>query len=67
MDDNTEMKIVYTITERGTKSFWTKIGTAHVNRDGSLTVKLDALPISGEMHIRDYWQAPADSKATEPK
>ncbi len=30
-----------------------KIGNAKVNRDGSLTVQLDALPVNGRMEIRD--------------
>lgn len=53
MDVN-KMKIVYMISERNGKSFWTRIGVAFVNSDGSLNVKLEAMPISGEMHIRDY-------------
>jgi len=46
-------KSVYAITERGEKSFWTKIGVAYVNSDRSLTCKLDALPVSGTLQIRD--------------
>lgn len=48
------MKIVYVITERNDKSYWNRIGVAFINRDGSINVKLDALPVSGEMQIRDY-------------
>ncbi|MCC7540588.1 MAG: hypothetical protein IT379_30515 [Deltaproteobacteria bacterium] len=44
---------MFAITERGEKSFWTKIGVAYVNRDGSITCKLDALPVSGTLQIRD--------------
>lgn len=47
-------KIVYIITENKGKSFWNRVGVAFVNRDGSLNVKLDALPIDGKLHIRDY-------------
>ena len=50
---NARMKIVYVITERGEKSYWTRIGVAYTNRDGSINVKLDALPISGTLQIRD--------------
>lgn len=50
---NPRMKTVYAITERGEKSYWTRIGVAYTNRDGSITVKLDALPISGTLQIRD--------------
>jgi hypothetical protein len=46
---------VYTIVERerdGHK-FWLKIGAAFQNRDGSLHVKLDAIPTNGQLHIRE--------------
>lgn len=46
-------KIVYSVTKRGEKSYWTRIGVAFVNRDGSLNVKLEALPVNGELQIRD--------------
>lgn len=49
-----KMKIVYVITERDGKSFWNRVGVAFVNSDDSLNVKLESLPISGELHIRDY-------------
>lgn len=49
-----KMKIVYVITERGNKSFWNRIGAAFLNADGSINVKLDAVPVSGELQIRDY-------------
>lgn len=61
--DQGKMKIVYAITSRetnpgnvasATRKYWNRIGVAFVNRDGSLTVKLEALPVSGELHIRDY-------------
>lgn len=54
MPNNSKMKIVYVITERGGQSFWNRVGVAFVNSDDSLNVKLEALPISGELHIRDY-------------
>jgi hypothetical protein len=46
-------KPVFAITERGEKSFWTKIGAAFPNKDGSITVQLDALPVSGRLQIRE--------------
>lgn len=53
-------KVVYTIIESGEKSFWRAVGAAFVNRDESLTVLLDALPVNGRLHIRD--QAERDAK-----
>jgi hypothetical protein len=49
---------VYTIVERGergvAKSYWSKVGIGFVNRDGSITLKLDALPVNGTLQIRDW-------------
>ncbi len=46
----------YTIVEKpgDQKDFWLNIGVASDNRDGSLSVKLDALPMNGLLHIREY-------------
>lgn len=52
--ETSKMKVVYTITERGDKSYWTRIGVAYTNRDGSLNVKLDAVPVNGTMQVRDW-------------
>jgi hypothetical protein len=49
-----KMKTVYTITERGGRNFWTKIGVGFINRDGSITLKLDAIPVNGQVQVRDY-------------
>ena len=46
-------KAVYAITEKGEKSYWTKVGVAYVNKDGSITCRLDALPVSGTLQVRD--------------
>jgi len=50
-------KSVYVITEKtteqGVRTFWTKVGKAFDNRDGSITLKLDALPLSGTLQVRD--------------
>lgn len=52
--EQSRMKVAYVITERGDRSFWNRIGVAFLNRDGSINVKLDALPLSGMLQIRDY-------------
>ena len=46
---------VYTIVDRGgeKKDLWLRIGTAFVNKDSSLNVVLNALPIDGKLHIRE--------------
>ena len=45
---------VFTIVERDGKNFWTRIGAAFTNRDGSERVLLDALPLNGRMQIRRF-------------
>jgi hypothetical protein len=57
--DHNKMKVVYVITQRNNRSFWNRVGLAFVNGDGSINVKLDAVPVSGELQIRDY--VPRDS------
>lgn len=51
---SSKRKVVYTIIETGEgKSIWRQVGAAFMNRDESLTVLLDALPVNGRLHIRD--------------
>ena len=52
--DASKIKMAYVINERGGKSYFNRVGIAFVNSDGSLNVKLEAMPINGELHIRDY-------------
>lgn len=56
-------KVVYTVVERNNRSFWRRIGTAFVNRDGSWNVLLDAFPVNGTLHIRD--SEPKDDEPAE--
>ena len=53
-----QKKAVYSIIEREgqEKAYWLRLGTAFVNRDGSLTVYLNALPTNAKLHIRDVPQ-----------
>jgi hypothetical protein len=50
-----DRKAVYTVSPRGEgkKDFWCRIGTAFTNRDGSLSVVLDANPVNGRLIVRD--------------
>ena len=51
------MKDVYAIYESKNdgrdRARWVRVGVAFPNRDGSLNVLLDALPLSGRLQIRD--------------
>ncbi|MET0593713.1 MAG: hypothetical protein ABW133_13500 [Polyangiaceae bacterium] len=52
--EQTKFKVAYVITERNDKTYWNRIGVAFTNKDGSINVKLDALPTGGTLQIRDY-------------
>ncbi len=52
--DYSKMKIAYVIKERGDQKYWNRVGVAFVNGDGSINVRLEAVPVNGELHIRDY-------------
>jgi hypothetical protein len=49
------MKSVYTIIDRGQgKSIWVRVGVGFTNRDGSLNLRLDAIPINGTLQVREW-------------
>jgi hypothetical protein len=51
---NSPPKIVYTVVQsKSGKSAWVKLGAGWVNSDGSLNLKLDALPTNGTIQVRD--------------
>ncbi len=52
--DSSKLKMVYYISERNGKSYFTRIGIGFVNSDGSLNLKCEAWPTTGEVHVRDY-------------
>lgn len=35
------------------RSFWTKVGVAFENRDGSWSLELSAMPVNGRLQMRD--------------
>jgi hypothetical protein len=59
--DQSRLKVCYVITTRGDKKYWNRVGAAFLNNDGSINVKLESLPVAGELQIRDY--VPRDENA----
>ena len=57
---------VYTIVEKqGAKDYWLEIGVAGVNRDGSISAKLDAFPANGQVHIREIEHRNQEDRRTD--
>lgn len=46
-------RVVYAIVERREKKYWTRVGAAFENQDGSINLILDAIPLTGDLQIRD--------------
>lgn len=68
MEGNRKKWAVYTIREKDgfEKPFWTRIGVAFVNRDGSFSVYLDAAPLDGKLHIRE-WKDEVHASPAQPE
>lgn len=65
--DKSKMKICYCVTKRNGRTFWNRIGVAFLNNDGSLNVKLEAIPVNGEIQIRDYMPVDRDEPRPEDR
>jgi hypothetical protein len=63
MPPNAPFKVVYAVIANGPRRHWLRVGLAFVNRDGSLNVRLDAVPLSGQLQIRN--DAPRSAAAEE--
>ncbi len=62
------LKDVFVINEKQgeEKPAWTRIGVAFVNRDESINVVLDAVPMNGKLHIRDRKASTKQQKGERP-
>lgn len=53
--ENRNLQAVYTVVKKSDgKDLWLRIGSAFPNRDGSMSVLLDAVPTNGKLQIREY-------------
>jgi hypothetical protein len=66
MENNTKRpRAVYAVVPKQEgKDVWLRVGSAFENRDGSVTVLLDAVPIGGRLQIREY--QPRDVPTARP-
>ncbi len=52
---DSKLKAVYTVIQGHelARPVFRRVGTAYVERDASLSIVLDALPLSGRLHVRE--------------
>ncbi len=72
MKESITLKDVFAITERESaggegNDRWTRIGIGFVNRDNSINVVLDAMPLNGRFHIRDRQPRGSENRSYENK
>ena len=59
--ENKGKKVVCPVEGKDGKTHWVKMGRAYTNRDSSINVYLDGLPINGRLQIRDWDDEGRDS------
>lgn len=66
-------RVVCPVTGKDGKTYWMKMGSAYVNRDNSINLYLDCLPVNGRLQVRDWDDPPWEkrdggdaSRATRP-
>jgi hypothetical protein len=50
---------IFSIKQGRNGSVWVRAGWAEVNRDGSLNLHLDVLPLDGRLHVRESFERAA--------
>ena len=58
----TPSHVAYSVRDAGPgkKGFWNRVGVAWTNRDGSLTVQLDLIPLDGRIVCQPAADKPAE-------
>lgn len=62
MEDTGKRKKVLCPIERNGRTEWKLLGNAFVNKDASINVFLDGLPVNGRLHLRDWDEPPRERR-----
>lgn len=54
---------VFSIRPGRNGSIWVRAGWAEVNRDGSVNLNLDVLPLDGKLHVREAFDRRVEPSA----
>lgn len=52
-DKRKRFDVLQPIERKDRTTFWMRLGTAFMNRDGSMNLYLDALPLTGKLQVRE--------------
>jgi hypothetical protein len=53
-DNSRRKKVLCPIEKNGKTLYWLRLGTAFINKDNSINVYLDAMPMNSKLHLRDW-------------
>ena len=59
---NKKLKVVCPITTQDGKTFWRGMGLGFANKDGSINIYLDGLPVNGKLQIREWDDPPWEKR-----
>ncbi|MBI4511792.1 MAG: hypothetical protein HY698_19315 [Deltaproteobacteria bacterium] len=64
MEDATTRKkrVVCPVSAKDGKTYWLRMGNAYVNKDNSINVYLDCLPVNGRLQVRDWDDPPWEKR-----
>jgi hypothetical protein len=61
-DSNKRKKVLCPVSGANNKTYWLRMGTAHVNKDNSINLYLDAIPLNGKLQVRDWDEQPWEQR-----
>lgn len=61
---STQAKAIYGVTLRNGRNYWTRIGTAFANRDGSLNLRFDYVPTDPQTTVQVREREPKEHEIT---
>ncbi len=62
MNPSSKKRVLCPVSTKDGKTFWVKMGNAYVNKDNSINLYLDGLPINGRLQIREWDDQPWEKK-----
>ncbi len=63
MDDgNKRKRVVCPVEGKDGKTYWVRMGRAFINKDSSINLYLDCLPVNGRLQVRDWDDGPERSR-----